>query len=69
MKLHEKCEFGWNEIPIEVFPTLLFLGASLCHRSNFSRIQLEYIWFKQIEYIISKHQSKLNEIEIKFIQN
>jgi hypothetical protein len=30
MKLHEKCEFGWNEILIEVFPTLFFFFVQAC---------------------------------------
>jgi hypothetical protein len=60
--------YGWNYMKnvnlvgmkylLKCFQLFFFLGASLCNRSNFSRIQLEYIWFKQIEYIISKHQSK-----------
>jgi hypothetical protein len=31
MKLHEKCEFGCNDlIPIEVFPTLFFFWVQTC---------------------------------------
>jgi hypothetical protein len=40
MKLHEKCEFGWNEIPIEVFPTLFFFVQACAIGPTF----LEFNW-------------------------